>query len=161
MSDTYPGAWGRGTTEVQATAEWRKAGGRGGRVVYRIHDVYVDPYVDFMGSVWAERGPKSMRDGLGMASPRCPSRPTSGWARDGLGWARDGLGCPFVQAILPSRNPLGLRTGWAAWAGPKGKRVAIDPGTGEEPTAVEDGDEWPGSGVLGDGEHPPVESVTS
>lgn len=56
-SDTYPGSWGRGESEVEATKRWREEGGRGGRIVARIHDAFVNPYVDEMGSIWADRGP--------------------------------------------------------------------------------------------------------
>lgn len=55
MSDHY---WGTGPSEKAARAAWREAGGRGSDVIVcRIHDGYVEPWVDEMGRIWADAGP--------------------------------------------------------------------------------------------------------
>ena len=44
------GYWGNGATEEEATANWRANGGRGERLVMKVADGYVDPFVDMMGN---------------------------------------------------------------------------------------------------------------
>lgn len=54
MTDRFPGEWRRGSTESQALSGLSI---RWGVIVLRIHDAWINPRVDELGRVWADRGP--------------------------------------------------------------------------------------------------------
>jgi hypothetical protein len=54
MSDTYPGAWGWGSTEPEAVEQWRRNGGRGASLRLVIDPYWSGAHVDQMGQVWAD-----------------------------------------------------------------------------------------------------------
>ena len=55
LTDTFPGEWARGATETEALDRLATRGK--GFLVVRISDLYVDPYVDGLGRVFADHGP--------------------------------------------------------------------------------------------------------
>lgn len=53
LSDTFPGSWGAGTTEPEAEAAWRRAGGRGPSIRVEVDPFWCRAWVDCFGAIRA------------------------------------------------------------------------------------------------------------
>ena len=55
MTESYPGYWGKGSTEEWAIARCRAEGGSAPWIVRRIDDHWTNPRVDGFGSIYCDR----------------------------------------------------------------------------------------------------------